>query len=128
MSVAFFIVLDRDDVGFDTFVNGKAVAHYLDPLQRFCEKHRLNTVEDFVSQDMSAFMDDFDDIHMPEQEVIWFESEAGLLWLDALIEKLHMDPAAEFPSALIIEDLEEYRNVLIKAQRIDAKWHFEIDI
>ena len=128
MSVAYFIVLDINDVGFDTFVNGKMVAHYLDPLQSFCKKHRLNTIEDFVSQDMSALMDSFDDIHIPEQKVIWFDSEKGIFWLNALIEKLHTDPAVEFPSAPIIEDLKEYRNVLMKAQGIDAKWHFEIDI
>jgi len=30
--------------------------------------------------------------------------------------------------AAIQEDLEEYKDVLTRAQRIKAKWHFEIDI
>ena len=38
MSVAYYIVLNKEDVAFDTFVNGKQLAKYFGPLTAFCKK------------------------------------------------------------------------------------------
>ena len=42
MSVAFFIVLDKEEPGFDTFVNGKALA-YFDGLESLTKELGVNT-------------------------------------------------------------------------------------
>ena len=126
MSVAYFIVLDNDEVDFDTFVNGKAIAHAFDELVRFCKKHKFKTIEDFFSQDASDFLDEFDDIEMPEQEVLWFNAQVGIDWATALIEKLKSEKTS-FSTDAVIDDLQEYLEVFNKTKEIDAKWHFELD-
>lgn len=126
MSVAYFIVLDNEEVGFDTFVNGKAMAHASDELVEFCEEQKLKSIEDFFSQDASEFMDDLDDIEMPEQEILWFNAQEGIDWSTALIEKLKSEKP-KFPTDAVIEDLQEYLEVFNKTKEIDAKWHIELD-
>ena len=48
MSVAYYIVLDKEEPGFDTFVNGKALAHEK-RLESLCKKLGLKTFEDFLT-------------------------------------------------------------------------------
>ena len=126
MSVAYFIVLDNEEVDFDTFVNGKAIAHASDELVEFCEKHKLKTIEDFFSQDASEFKDEFDDVEMPEKEVLWFNAQEGIDWATTFIEKLNSEKP-KFSTVAVIEDLQEYLDVFNKTKAIGAKWHLELD-
>lgn len=68
MSVAYCIVLDREEPGFYTFVNGKALAHDK-KLETLCAQLGLNPLEDFLSmseEDISDMLDE--DIELPEDE------------------------------------------------------------
>lgn len=127
MSVAYFIVLDNEDVDFDTFVNGKHVAHFANEMLAFCNIHGLKPLEDFFSQDAGEFMDEFDDMDIPDQEAQWFDAEVGIEWIDELIETLASESSEAWVEA-VIEDLNEYKSVLEQARQIGAKWHFELDI
>lgn len=126
MSVAYFIVLDKDDVDFDPFVNGKAIAHAFDELASFCKQHQLKTIEDFHSQDLSEFVDELDDFEMPEQEEKWFTADEGVEWVTSLLAKLNSEKPI-FASQDIYEDLKEYLEVFKDAKRVCAKWHLELD-
>lgn len=128
MSVAYFVVLDKEDVQFDTFVNGKAIAHAFDELTAFCNKNNLNGMEDFVSQNMSEFMmEEFGDIDVPEQEEKWFDAKEGVDWINALIDKLK-EKSPKFFQEELLEDLTEYREVFQNAEKAGAKWHLEFDV
>jgi len=126
MSVAYFIVLDKEDIEFDPFVNGKEVARRSNQLLKFCKKHGLRTFEDFLSQDNRDLMEEFDNIELPEQKVKWFAAKDGIDWIDSLIKKLQTEPL-NFPSEPVIQDLYEYKEVLINAEKVVARWHLELD-
>ena len=130
MSVAFYIVLDAEELGFDTFVNGKAIAH-ADDLDAFCVKCGLPTLESFVSQSREELEEMLDeDIEIPEGEAgdaQWFDAEDGVEYVDALIAALRREPDALEATADVIDDLLEYKSVLEKAQAIEAKWRLALD-
>ncbi len=131
MSVAFYIILDTEKPGFDTFVNGKAIAH-ADDLDEFCVKAGLPTLESFVSQSREELADMLDEeIELPEGEsgdAQWFEAEEGVNYVDALIAALRKEPDAAETAADVIDDLLEYKAVLEQAQAIDAKWRLALDM
>ena len=126
MSVAYFIVLDNEDVDFDSFINGKAIGHAFDELVEFCETHQLKTIEDFYSQDASEFLEGIDDIEIHEQEVLWFDAQQGIDWATNLIQKLQTENP-KFETAAVIEDLGEYLEVFNNTKKVNAKWHLELD-
>ncbi|HOY23985.1 MAG TPA: hypothetical protein PK002_12585 [Cellvibrio sp.] len=126
MSVAYFIVLDKDDVDFDPFVNGKAIAHAFDELESFCKQHQLKTIEDFHSQDISEYMEELDDIEVPGRDEAWFAADEGIEWVTSLVAKLKSEKPA-FASPDIYDDLNEYLDAFNNAKRAGAKWHLELD-
>ena len=126
MSLAYFIVLNADDADFDTFVDGKSIAHAFDEIMEFCKSHGLKTIEDFHSQDVSEMLGEFDDIELPVQEIRWFSADEGIEWVNALIMKLeHENPS--FLNAGILEDFKDYLDVFNKTKKSGAKWHLELD-
>ncbi len=126
MSVAYFIVLDNEEVDFDTFVNGKGIACAFDEINEFCESHELKTIEDFHSQDVSEFMEDFDDLEIPEQEIKWFSAQEGIDWASSLIDNLE-SKKPKFLTDEVIEDLQKYLEVFNNSKKVGAKWHLELD-
>ena len=134
MGTAFYIALDSEDPGFDTFVNGKAVAHAVEELDTICRKEGLATLSDFMGQSMSEFADVLgEDIDLPEGEgeeggEIWFEPDAGIELIDALVAKIRANPLALGSPEQLLEDLADYRRVLMQAKSIGAKWHLALDV
>ena len=128
MSVAFYIVLDNDEPGFDTFVNGKALAKEIRKLDAICEKLGLPKFDDFVSMsadDIAEFVED--DTELPAMEEKWFDAEEGLKFVNALITHIRTNPNNIKNLKKILEELWEYADVLSKAKVIGAKWHLAID-
>ena len=131
MSVAYYIELDDDEPGFETFVNGKAVAHALEDLDALCEREGIAKLEEFMGQSMDDVADMLgDDIELPddaEGDALWFEAKAGLDTFDALIAAIQRDPKALQDAAGVLEDLGEYRAVLQQAAELGARWHLALD-
>ncbi len=130
MGVAYFIVLEKE-VDFDPFVNGKFLGNSVDALLPFCEKHSLKSIEDFYSQDAGEMLEDLgdfdlDDFDIPEGGNEWYSADEGIEWIDSLTSKLKSEKFVS-PVEPIISDLNEYREVLIKAKNINVKWHLELD-
>ncbi len=128
MSAAFYIVLDNDDPGFDTFVNGKTLAKESKKLDAICEKLGLSKFDDFVSMsadDMAEFVGD--DAEFPAMEEKWFDAEEGLKFVNALITHIRTNSNNINNLKKILEELWEYADVLGKAKTIGAQWHLAID-
>ena len=126
MSVAYFIVLDVDDVEFDTFVNGKHVAAVFEELCAFCRLKGLKTMEDFLSQDVSEFLDELELDEFGDSTPEWFAAAHGVDWLQQLLQEIEV-AEPDFASKAVIADLTEYQRVLKHASDIGAQWHFELD-
>lgn len=131
MSFAYYIVLDDSNPGFDTFVNGKAVARAVAEIDALCEQERLGRLDQFIGQSVAEFGDLLgEDIELPESEsveAVWFDPDEGITFLDALTAKIRSDRSLPFRGD-VLEDLAEYRRVLVQAKAIRAKWHLAIDI
>lgn len=129
MGVAFYIVLDNDEPGFDTFVNGKCLAREdgLDPL---CEELGLKTLNDFFSMSGDEIADMLDeDIELPEvEDQKWFTPDEGLVFVSILSSHLRANPDSVENAAGCLQDLAEYAEVFEQAKAIGAKWHLNIDV
>ena len=131
MSVAYYIVLDNQDPGFDPFVNGKALARSIEEVDAICERENLRRLDQFMGQSADDFADLLgEDVELPEGELAeatWFEPDDGIALLDALIETIRTTPAALRSPDDVLEDLAAYRRVLEQAKAVGAKWHLAID-
>lgn len=134
MSVAYYIVLNREEPGFDTFVNGKAVAHAMDELDTLCEEIGLELMESFLGEsedDYSEREDEeskYSEDEDQEERGIWFDADEGISYFDALITEIRENSEAVDDPKGVIADLEDYRRVLVGAKDIEAKWHLAIDM
>lgn len=124
LSTAYYIELE-DEVVFDTFVNGKALASAAEEIIEIAEKAGIKPIDDYLSQDLGEL---FDDIEVPDDnEILWFEPEEGIEYLNSIIDCID-GKAVSFDRDLVLEDLNEMVAVLSKAKDQGVKWHFELDI
>lgn len=128
MSTAYYIVLDREEPGFDTFVNGKALAKAAPALDTLCAKLGLPNLDAFVSFSGDELGDLLDEpIDMPDTEETWFTPEEGLQCFARLEAHIRDNPKAVKNSAAVLEDLGEFIAVLDKTRELGARWHLALD-
>lgn len=129
MSVAYYIVLDNDDPGFDTFVNGKFLAHE-ENLNLLCKTLGLKTFDDFLTMSEDDIFDMLgEDIGLPEgEQEQWFSPEEGIAFVVVLSEHIRANPKSVMNPEDVLSDLAEYADVLEKAKGVGAKWHLNLDI
>lgn len=131
MGVAYFIVLERELEGIDSFVNGKAIARESDQLDLIAEALGLRGVNDFVSQDPAALMEmaeamGIDLPHEPPAEV-WFAADEGLDWVLQIEKHLNENPGSVGDAEEVLADLMEYRVLLETAKSNGMRWHMAVD-
>ena len=132
MSVAYFIVIKPEIEGFDPFVNGKAIAKVNEKaLTKLCNSLKVRPLVEFVSQnpdDLAAFLESEgvdDPGEIPQEQ--WFSADDGLTTVRALKQHLAENPDALKNAAAIVEDLDEYENVLDRVKKENVKWHLDVD-
>lgn len=127
MSLALYIVLDVEEPGFDTFVNGKALAHATDELAPVCKALGLADLYDYVSMDSDEIGDLVgEDVDMPA--TTWHDAAKGVRYFETLAAHLRAHPDAVEEADSVAEDLDEYIGVLQKAQAIGARWRLCMDL
>lgn len=128
MGLAYYIVLDNDEPDFDTFVNGKALAHE-EALESICKAVGIEPIDKYLT--MSA--DDIGDMLGEEIELPdgvgeeWFLAEEGITYFSKLAEYIEANPNSVSNLEGCLEDLKDYNEVLEKAKAIEAKWHLNVD-
>jgi hypothetical protein len=129
MSLAHYIVLERDIPGFDPFVNGKCVAHASDELEALAKRLQVTPFLEFFSmnrEDVAAeFGEPPDGGEYPAE--VWYEPEKGLETVNRLLAHLIDNPAEIADSNRVIEELREYQSVLQRLSAERVKWHLAID-
>ncbi|MBF0202835.1 MAG: hypothetical protein HQK67_00675 [Desulfamplus sp.] len=130
MSVAYYIVLDNDNPGFNTFVNGKNLAKESKRVDTICEKLGIKKLGEFLTMsenDISEMLGE--DVELPEaQDEQWFSTDEGIVVVQALVAHIETNPKAVKNATGVLEDLAEYAETLSKAKTINAKWHLNLDI
>jgi hypothetical protein len=126
LSVAWYIVLEREIRGFDHIVNGKAVAKAGDQLDSLAMEKGLPTLMNFFSaspEELIGFAGDHGvSLKQPPRQK-WFSADDGLKTINGLIdgaEKRKLD-------ARVIDDLREFKTVLEIAKQNGVAWHLAVD-
>jgi hypothetical protein len=135
MSTAFFIVLDKEDPGFDTTINGKFLARESKRLEKVAKALGIRPLDDYVSYSPEEARGMMEDLGMdPEQiaatalpEQQWFDPQEGLDLVAKLTDHLRAKPDAVKNVKGVLADLGEYREVLEKAQVVGARWNLQVD-
>jgi hypothetical protein len=132
MSVAYFIVLEREVPGLDPLVNGKAVGRASETaLTKLCTALNVTPLADFVSHDpeeLASFLEDAGidpPADLPAEQ--WFDAATGLATVRALRKHLVDDPKALKNATAILRDLKEFEAVLERAQKANVRWHLAVD-
>lgn len=130
MSVAYYIVLDNREPGFDVYVNGRFIAKEANRLDAACIELGIPQLEHFIAmsgKDISEMLGEDMDIPKGEGER-WFAAEEGLAFVNALIAHIQARPKTVRSPEGILAELAEYADVFGKAGSIGAKWHLGLDI
>ena len=126
MSVAWYVILERDIPGFDQAVNGKAVAKVGDLLDSVAKEKNLPTLMSFFSispDELTGFASDHGvSLNQPPPEK-WFSADDGL----KTINGLHDYAENQKLDARVVTDLQEFKNVLETAKRNGVAWHLAVD-
>jgi hypothetical protein len=130
MAASLYIVVEGEDPGFDTFVNGHAIARNEDALERLAGHLRVSPLLSFFSADENSMAQLLEigsgnpdwATHLPQPQ--WFTASEGLLTVRALLDVLTKLPAAlGSETAAVLFELREYERVLIKTEQHSLRWH-----
>lgn len=131
MSLACFVVLEEPIAGFDPMVNGKSLGHCIGALDAECEDLGTRPITSFVSmeaEELKAFLvgEGLGDLAESAQEE-WFEPRECLPTIDALIAIVPQRPNLSDRAEAVVEDLQEIRAVLEKAEEAGVRFHLQYD-
>ena len=128
-----YIVVEGEDPGFDTFVNGRALARHEDSLEKLAMSLGVRPLIDFFSADENSMLllieegagnSDLVKRLPPPQ---WYFGSEGLATVTKLVEALRQEPhqlGSEGPQ--VLEELEEYLRVLAKTDERGLRWHLAV--
>lgn len=133
MAASMYIVVEGDDPGFDTFVNGRALARNEDALERLAIRLGVRPLIDFFSADensMSLLIEEgagnpdlLNKLPPPQ----WFQGGEGLASVSAMLAALTEEPnQLGSEGELIREELVEYETVLRKTADRGVRWHLAV--
>ena len=133
MAASMYIVVEGEDPGFDTFVNGRALARNEDALEKLALRLDVRPLIEFFSADensMSLLIEEGagnrDLLHrLPPPQ--WYTASDGLATVEALIAALEGEPQQlGTEGEPVLGELLEYRRVLRKAKDRNTRWHLAV--
>jgi|SRR5579885_644877 hypothetical protein len=124
MSVAWYVVLEREIPGFDPFVNGKALAKAGDALDAIAKRSGVKPILSFFSltPEMAAFAENEGALPSKVEET-WYMAGEGLKTVRMLLQELEQNSAND----PVVKDLEDFRRVLETLQQHNVRWHLAVD-
>jgi len=133
MSASMYIVVEGEDPGFDTFVNGRSLARHEDALEKLALRQGVKPLIEFFSADensMSLLIEE----GAGNKELIqrlpppqWYSPSDGLITVQALVRALEDEPQQlGSEGEQVLSELLEYRKVLEKTKTRDLRWHLAV--
>lgn len=131
MSVAFFIVPEREVPGLDTDVNGKALGRSRG-LQRVAQAAGVRPLMEFFSLELAEAESILEDegLDAPENglpPVQWFPAAAGLTTVSGILAYLAVHPDSLREAEAVASDLREFESVLLQLDAAGVRWHLAVD-
>jgi hypothetical protein len=130
MAASLYIVVEGEDPGFDTFVNGRSLARNEEVLARLAATLRVTPLLDFFSADQNSMALLLEQgtgkpewaQNLPQPQ--WYMPTDGLATVRALIDFLTETPSAVGSETLpVLSELREYERVLRKTAGYGLRWH-----
>ncbi len=132
MSAALYIILERSEPGFDTYVDGKALSRAEGDLQALARRLGVTPLMDFFSmapEEMLAEAEEFNtgltEETVPEEQ--WFAATEGLKTVRALLAHLDANQTAIPSASSIANELAGFQHVLEEAENRGIRWHLAVD-
>lgn len=128
-----YIVVEGEDPGFDTFVNGRSLARHEDALEKLALALGVRPLIDFFSADENSMALLIEE-GAGDQELLrrlpppqWYSPAEGLKTVEALLEALRDDPQQlGTEGKQVISELKEYAEVLAKTRDRGMRWHLAV--
>jgi hypothetical protein len=128
-----YIVVEGEDPGYDTFVNGSSLAQHEDAVERLALRLGVKPLIEFFSADENSMALLIEEgagnpellRKLPAPQ--WYPASDGLATVTALVEALKDEPhqlGSEGP--LVLAELEEYARVLKKTEARGLRWHLAV--
>ena len=133
MAASMYIVVEGEDPGFDTYVNGRSLAANEDALEKIAHRLNVKPLLDFFSADVNSMALLLDE-GAGDAELVktlpppqWFLPNDGLVTVQALLKEFRQNPTLLGSATLtVVAELEEYENVLKKAAQRKSRWHLAV--
>lgn len=128
-----YIVVEGEDPGFDTFVNGRSLARHEDALEKLALRQSVRPLIEFFSADENSMALLIEE-GAGDQELLrrlpppqWYSPSDGLKTVQALLQALQDDPQQlGTEGKQVISELKEYQEVLEKASERKMRWHLAV--
>ncbi len=128
-----YIVVEGEDPGFDTFVNGRSMARHEDALEKLALSIGVRPLIEFFSADensMALLIEEGagnQDLLRRLPPPQWYGAGDGLATVRALIQTLRTEPQKLGSEGLsVVSELEEYARVLEKTDVRGLRWHLAV--
>ncbi len=128
-----YIVVEGEDPGFDTFVNGRSLARHEDALEKLALSLGARPLIEFFSADensMALLIEEGagnEDLlrRMPPPQ--WYKPDDGLRSVQALLDALSAEPQMlGTEGSQVLSELREYEQVLGKTRDRGMRWHLAV--
>jgi hypothetical protein len=128
-----YIVVEGEDPGFDTFVNGRSLARHEDALEKLALSLGVRPLIEFFSADENSMALLIEE-GAGDQELLrklpppqWYQPADGLKTVQALLQALRDDPQQlGTEGKQVLSELKEYAEVLEKARDREMRWHLAV--
>lgn len=133
MAASMYIVVEGEDPGYNTFVNGRALARHEDAIERLALRLGVRPLIEFFSADENSMALLIEE-GAGDQELIrrlpppqWYAAGDGLATVTALAAALEGEPQL-FGSEghRVLRELREYAEVLSKTASHGLRWHLAV--
>lgn len=133
MAASMYIVVEGEDPGFDTFVNGRSLARHEDALEKLALSLGVRPLIEFFSADENSMALLIEE-GAGDQELLrklpppqWYAPADGLKTVQALLQALRDDPQQlGTEGKQVLSELREYAEVLEKARDREMRWHLAV--
>jgi hypothetical protein len=133
MAASMYIVVEGEDPGFDTFVNGRSLARHEDALEKLALRLGVRPLIEFFSADENSMALLIEE-GAGDQELLrklpppqWYPPTDGLKTVQALLQALRDDPQQlGSEGKQVLSELKEYAEVLEKAGDREMRWHLAV--
>lgn len=133
MAASMYIVVEGDDPGYNTFVNGRALARHEDALERVALRIGARPLIEFFSADENSLALLIEE-GAGDKELLrklpppqWYGAADGLATVEALVSQLERDPQQlGSEGRAVLEELREFQEVLGKTVSRGLRWHLAV--